>query len=257
MKKQLFILIAAGCFVIITLRLSAQVAINNDGSTPATSAMLDVKSVMAGVLIPRMPMAMREAIVGPATGLLIFQTDNGQGFYFYNGTEWQSISVASHYIGEYYGGGIVFWVDHTGQHGLITSLVDMVPANMMVWSVNLFTTGVASLWDGWTNSIYPTGNAMSACVNYYNQNYGTGVYYDWYLPAVKQLALISQSHYILYKTLETSPPATGTINNISNTFYWSSTEYDGSNAFGVDFKTGDTKTNLKNTVWPVRAVRSF
>ena len=50
--------------------------------------MLDVKSTDRGMLVPRMTVAQRDAILSPATGLLIFQTDSMPGFYFYNGTEW-------------------------------------------------------------------------------------------------------------------------------------------------------------------------
>lgn len=32
---------------------------------------------------------------------------------------------SSHYVGEYYGGGVVFWVDHSGQHGLIVNMVNL------------------------------------------------------------------------------------------------------------------------------------
>ena len=33
----------------------------------------------------------KDAINAPATGLLIFQTDEKAGFYYYNGTKWSSI----------------------------------------------------------------------------------------------------------------------------------------------------------------------
>ncbi len=72
---------------------SAQVGINTDGSNPNTSAMLDIKSVNSGILIPRMTLAQRNAITSPATGLLIYQTNNTSGFYYYNGTAWQSIDT--------------------------------------------------------------------------------------------------------------------------------------------------------------------
>jgi hypothetical protein len=64
----------------------SQVAINTTGLAPNSSAMLDVESTTKGVLIPRMTQAQRTAISSPATGLLIFQTDNTPGFYFNSGT---------------------------------------------------------------------------------------------------------------------------------------------------------------------------
>ena len=83
-------------FFLITLLstsgLFAQVAVNTDGSTPNTSAMLDVKSTTKGMLIPRMTQTDRDGITSPATGLIVYQTDATTGFYFYNGTEWTHLS---------------------------------------------------------------------------------------------------------------------------------------------------------------------
>ena len=77
--------------LLLSTTASAQVAINADGSSPDASAMLDVKSDMAGILIPRMTEAERNVITAPATGLMIYQTDNIAGFYHYDGTDWKTI----------------------------------------------------------------------------------------------------------------------------------------------------------------------
>ena len=42
-----------------------------------------------------MTLAQRDAITSPQTGLLIFQTDNSPGFYFYDGTQWTSLNNSS------------------------------------------------------------------------------------------------------------------------------------------------------------------
>ena len=65
----------------------AQVAINTDGSNPDSSAMLDIKSTTGGLLIPRMDRTDRNLISSPATGLLVYATDDST-FYFYNGNDW-------------------------------------------------------------------------------------------------------------------------------------------------------------------------
>lgn len=68
---------------------SQSFAINTDGSTANGSAMLDVKSTLKGMLVPRMSRTERNAIATPATGLLIFQNaPDSIGFYYYNGTAW-------------------------------------------------------------------------------------------------------------------------------------------------------------------------
>jgi hypothetical protein len=63
--------------------------------TPDASALLEVKSTSKGVLIPRMTLTQRNAIVSPATGLLIFQTNSTPGFYYYNGSAWKAVDAAS------------------------------------------------------------------------------------------------------------------------------------------------------------------
>jgi len=52
------------------------------------SAALDINSTTRGLLISRMTKAQRDAIVSPATGLLLYQTDNTPGLRCYNGTNW-------------------------------------------------------------------------------------------------------------------------------------------------------------------------
>ena len=74
------------------MTLWAQVGINATGNDPDPSAMLDVSSTNKGLLAPRMTMAERDAITAPATGLLIYQTDDKTGFYYYDGAEWIWIS---------------------------------------------------------------------------------------------------------------------------------------------------------------------
>lgn len=59
---------------------------------PHPSAMLEVSSTNSGVLIPRLTQAERLAITSPATGLLIYQTDNTTGFWYFNGTIWTNFA---------------------------------------------------------------------------------------------------------------------------------------------------------------------
>ena len=76
--------------IILSFSAYAQVAINTDGTSPNASAMLDVKSTDAGILIPRLTATQRDAISSPATGLLVYVTDNNI-FYFYSGSSWEPI----------------------------------------------------------------------------------------------------------------------------------------------------------------------
>ena len=86
--KHFFTLLAV---VLITATTYAQIGINNE--TPDASAVLDVTSTTAGLLMPRMTNAQRQAISNPAAGLQVFVTDfNGGRFMFYDGTEWGTLT---------------------------------------------------------------------------------------------------------------------------------------------------------------------
>ena len=76
----------------------AQVAINTTGDAPDNSAMLDIHSTEKGLLIPRMTKNEREAIDTPATGLLVFQTDDTPGFFYFDGNEWVFVIDANHSV---------------------------------------------------------------------------------------------------------------------------------------------------------------
>lgn len=73
--------------LILGTSLMAQVAVNTDGNQPDSSAMLDIQSNSKGILIPRLSTLQQIQINDPGTGLLIFNTDS-LDFFFYNGSRW-------------------------------------------------------------------------------------------------------------------------------------------------------------------------
>jgi hypothetical protein len=70
-----------------TYIIGQSVSINNDASAPDASAILDVKSSSKGMLCPRMLEAERIIIALPAKGLLVYQTDGAEGYYYNSGTD--------------------------------------------------------------------------------------------------------------------------------------------------------------------------
>jgi hypothetical protein len=72
------------CLSLLSLSSMAQVGIGT--STPDASAALDISSNTKGLLVPHLTAAQRSGISQPATGLLVYQTDSVQGFYYNTGT---------------------------------------------------------------------------------------------------------------------------------------------------------------------------
>lgn len=89
--KYLFSILAV---LIFSQALIAQ-SIGIGTTTPNPSAQLDVTSTNKGMLLPRMTLAQRNLIAAPAAGLLVYQTDNTPGFYYYNGASWIQFSTGS------------------------------------------------------------------------------------------------------------------------------------------------------------------
>jgi uncharacterized protein (TIGR02145 family) len=88
MKKLIFLL---PIFVLLQMCLYAQVGIGT--ATPDASAVLDASSITKGFLPPRMTTAQRDAIVSPATGLVIFNTSTNS-IEIKNSSGWIALSAS-------------------------------------------------------------------------------------------------------------------------------------------------------------------
>ncbi len=60
-------------------------------TNPDNSSKLDIVSNSKGILIPRMTVVDRVAISTAAKGLLVYQTDDVEGFYYYDGLQWNRL----------------------------------------------------------------------------------------------------------------------------------------------------------------------
>jgi hypothetical protein len=239
--------ILLGLLLFFSIASFAQVGVGT--TTPETSAKLDVSSTTKGFLPPRMDSTQRNAIASPATGLTIYNTTL-KSVQVYNGTDWVS---TVHFIGERYGGGIVFYVYDNGQHGLIAATVDQ--STGIPWYNGTYrytgTTG-DGLNAGAMNTALivatqmadnQAGNfAAKVCADYSVTVSGI-TYGDWYLPSKYELNLL-----YLQKTI---------VGGFSSNFYWSSSEYDANYTWIQNFTSGHQTFGTKIFTYPVRSVRAF
>jgi hypothetical protein len=152
-------------------------------------------------------------------------------------------------IGKSYQGGIIFYLDSTGQHGLIAAKTDQ--STGIQWYNSSYTTINA------TGTAIGTGKANTAAI-IASQGTGiyaaklcddlvVGIYKDWYLPSKDELNL-------MYTNIGQGATNGG---GFASGNYWSSSEYDGVSALGQSFANGDQDSYYKYGTLYVRAVRAF
>jgi hypothetical protein len=317
--------------------LFSQVGVNDDGSEPDGSAMLDVKSSTKGVILPRMTQAELMAISGPANGLLVYCTDCGSGelgslsifmagrWYTMSASclpplpplaathvpageqvvwKWHPVTGATGYkwntaddygsatdmdtdtattetglspntlytryawaydtcgaseptslscqtlfmIGQSYGGGIVFWLDGTGQHGLIAATADQ--STGAEWGCVGTLVGASGIGIGTgqsnttaiVNGCSTPGIAARVC-----NDLELNGFTDWFLPSKDELLKMYQQKSWIPDIADepVSPP------------YWSSTESQEYQGWLQYFFTGLQNDSYKGLLYGVRAIRSF
>jgi hypothetical protein len=153
----------------------------------------------------------------------------------------------AHYVGENYGGGIVFYVFDNGKHGLIASTSDQ--STGIVWTTVTFQSIVSNaVRDGISGGHANTERIIiqAGAGSYAAQlcaNHNGGSYADWYLPSKYELNLL-----YLQKSI---------VGGFANVYYWSSTENDNGSAWGQAFNTGIQALNNKFGLVYVRAIRAF
>ncbi len=152
-------------------------------------------------------------------------------------------------LGSTYGGGIVFYLDSTGQHGLVCAPSGQGGFLWGCWGTNIGGTSTA-MGTGQTNTNLILSGcsdrpiAASVCENLVLNGYS-----DWYLPSLAELQLMG-----------TNLHAQGIGGFISNSAYWSSSQLNSNYAWVLTFNISGVSTGnyAKNSFAnQVRAVRAF
>ena len=179
---------------------------------------------------------------------------------------WQtSIAGTDYSVGDFVQGGIVFWVDESGKHGLVCAKEDQ---SSEYWSWIGGTTDLGVHGDG------PFAGEMNTMIIIANQggevsgdpnNYAARIcadlmitensytYGDWYLPSKEELNMMYLTKIIIDAIATVNGGSAFTTNE-----YWSSTENSTYSAFSQSFSSGTQYTKSKiNYELYVRAVRAF
>lgn len=152
---------------------------------------------------------------------------------------------AQYTVGQSYGGGIVFYVDGTGTHGLIASTTDQ--SNTCVWgcvgtAVAVAEDSTVGAGQANTTAIVNTCTTMGIAAKVCN-DLVLGGFSDWYLPSKLELELMYEQK--------------AAIGGFTQYGYWSSTEHGNGTAWVEYFNTGTKATTMKSDGCHVRAIRSF
>ena len=159
-------------------------------------------------------------------------------------------------VGDFYQGGVVFWLDVTGQHGLIAAVADQSSGKRW-YNGSYVTTGATGTAIG-TGSANTDAiiNVQSATETSYAAGlaraYTGGGYTDWFLPSKDEL-----NKMFSYKAVINTTATANDGSNFATNNYWSSTEYDDNDAWYQNFGSGSQTNNLKFYALNVRAVRAF
>ena len=166
-------------------------------------------------------------------------------------------------VGDFAQGGIVFWVDETGQHGLVAAKKDQ--STGVRWYAGTYGNTQAKgdgPFSGEANTsiiiaaqvaIGDDGSTYAARIcNELQVTEGGKTYGDWYLPSKEELNLMYQNK----ATIDATAGVNGG-SGFASAYYWSSTEGSNYGAWAQYFGSGYQDNYGKDVTFRVRAVRAF
>jgi hypothetical protein len=164
-------------------------------------------------------------------------------------------SSPSFYIGQYYQGGVIFWLDASSippVHGLISDIADK---GSLAWSTTLNSLTNATLngaFQGQNSGTFNTAKILSVLGSVASAAHACGTstsqgFSDWYLPSQSEAALMVENEALI-----TMIALNHSGSGFSGENYWSSTESSSSTAF-FDDGAAANKTIIAN----VRCIKAF
>lgn len=159
-------------------------------------------------------------------------------------TVYQCNNPGKYQIGQSYGGGIIFYLDNTQEHGLIAAANDLPSSE---WGSSNFATNANGIAIGTGQSNTATITAAQGAGSYAAKICDDLIlngYSDWYLPSRDEL-----NELYIQKSQ---------IGGFATAHYWSSTETDAQRVWGQLFTNGSqTCCFAKSNQLAVRPIRAF
>jgi len=168
-------------------------------------------------------------------------------------------------VGDFAQGGIVFYVDETGQHGLVCAKTDQNGGSGVRWYAGTYGNTQAKgdgPYAGEANTsiiiaaqvaIGDDGSTYAARICNELQIIENGkTYGNWYLPSKEELNLMYQNKSTINNTAVANSGSA-----FASFFYWSSTEYNNNDAWLQSFYDGLQGNCDKISTMYVRSVRAF
>tara|TARA_R110002012_G_scaffold321857_1_gene551911 strand:- start:4641 stop:6521 length:1881 start_codon:yes stop_codon:yes gene_type:complete len=168
-------------------------------------------------------------------------------------------------VGDTAFGGIVFYIDETGQNGLVASIVDLeYEYSWGCYGIDVPGAYGTIVGTGFQNTLdiinaecyVGSGETIPAAEAAYS--HVSGVYNDWYLPSYDDWYLPSINELeLMYYNIGVGS-SIGNVGNLTG-WYWSSTEMSVAAAFNQTFNDNidATLNTIKSAEYKVRPIRSF
>jgi len=154
-------------------------------------------------------------------------------------------------VGDFAQGGIVFYIDETGQHGLVAAMEDLESAYQWgCYGTEISGADGLVIGAGLQNTLdIVAGCSATNTAAYQSLNLTIENYSDWYLPSRDELV------EILERIGQDS--SIGNIGGFANIKYWSSSEIGSTTSWIVNFDSGTMSNQTKSDAFRARIIRSF
>ena len=144
----------------------------------------------------------------------------------------------------------IFYIDESGQHGLVAAIEDIGPFAWGCQEINISNANEQLIGTGLQNSLdilaqcSETPIASSEALDFDNEGYT-----DWFLPSFDE----TQEMYFAIG----QGASNGNKGGFSNSWYWTSSQANEDIAWSFSFSNGTTFNFFKTSTFMIRPIRSF